>query len=299
VIYAAPSWNNNHYTHFNSGEHIVIQTSPENHFMPRAADLEPHIPGAALVCLCSPQNPTGTTISKSDLESICDMILEENKRRGPLQKQLWLMYDQMYWHLCYGDTVHYDPVSLRPEMKNCTVYIDAISKVFAATGLRVGWSMGPPEILDKMKSILGHIGAWAPMAEQKAVARFLTRTEAIKEFLVKFKDDVVIRLSRIYEAFMNLKKEGLAVDAIAPQAAIYLTIKIDLKGKKTPEGMVLQTQQEVTSYILEEAKLAVVPFSAFGADKSSPWYRLSVGTCKLEEIPVMKEKLKNAISRLQ
>jgi aspartate aminotransferase len=184
-------------------------------------------------------------------------------------------------------------------MKNCTVYIDAISKVFAATGLRVGWSMGPPEILDKMKSILGHIGAWAPMAEQKAVARFLTRTEAIKEFLVKFKDDVVIRLSRIYEAFMNLKKEGLAVDAIAPQAAIYLTIKIDLKGKKTPEGMVLQTQQEVTSYILEEAKLAVVPFSAFGADKSSPWYRLSVGTCKLEEIPVMKEKLKNAISRLQ
>jgi aspartate aminotransferase len=63
--------------------------------------------------------------------------------------------------------------------------------------------------------------------------------------------------------------------------------------------MVLQTQQEVTSYILEEAKLAVVPFSAFGADKSSPWYRLSVGTCKLEEIPVMKEKLKNAISRLQ
>jgi aspartate aminotransferase len=299
VIYAVPSWNNNHYTHFNSGDHVVIETSPENLFMPRAADLEPHIRGAALVCLCSPQNPTGTTISKSELESICDMILEENRRRGLHQKQLWLMYDQMYWHLCFGETVHYDPVSLRPEMKNCTVYIDAISKVFAATGLRVGWSLGPSAILDKMKSMLGHIGAWAPMAEQKATAQFLTRTEAIKEFLEKFKSDVEIRLRRIYETFMELKKEGFAVDAIAPQAAIYLTIKIDLKGKKTLEGRVLQNQQEVTFYILEEAKLAVVPFSAFGADMNSPWYRLSVGTCKIEEIPVMKEKLKNAISKLQ
>ena len=79
----------------------------------------------------------------------------------------------MYWQLTFGKTVHYDPVILRPEMRQYTIYIDAISKAFAATGVRVGWAMGPAEVLSKMKAILTHIGAWAPMAEQKAVARYL------------------------------------------------------------------------------------------------------------------------------
>ncbi|HEV3252712.1 MAG TPA: aminotransferase class I/II-fold pyridoxal phosphate-dependent enzyme, partial [Puia sp.] len=78
IIYAVPSWNNNHYAHFVGGEHVVIETSAENNFMPSAADIRPHIKGATLICLCSPQNPTGTTITRKDLEGICDMVLEEN-----------------------------------------------------------------------------------------------------------------------------------------------------------------------------------------------------------------------------
>ncbi len=298
VIYAVPSWNNNHYTHFNGGNHVVIETNVENNFMPTAEDIAPHIKDAVLICLCSPQNPTGTTITKKDLESICDMVLEENKKRSGDEKKLFMMYDQMYWNLTYGSTVHYHPVSLRPEMKNYTVYVDAISKVFAATGLRVGWSFGPAEILDKMKSILGHIGAWAPMAEQKATAKFLLQKENIDEFLKKFKSDVEIRLHAIYDEFIKLKNEGFNVDAVVPQAAIYLTIKIDLKGKKTVDGKLLSAQSDVTAYILNEAKLAVVPFSAFGANKNSPWYRLSVGTCHLKDIPEMIEKLKSAMQKL-
>ncbi|WP_457831773.1 hypothetical protein, partial [Staphylococcus aureus] len=74
---------------------------------------------------------------------------------------------------------------------------------------------------------------------------------------------------------------------MAPQAAIYLAIKLDLVGKRYANEQVLSTQADVTSYILGEAKLAVVPFSAFGAGANSPWYRLSVGTSKKEEIPAM------------
>ena len=96
------------------------------------------------------------------------------------------MYDQMYWHLTYGDIKHYNPVSLRPEMRNYTIFIDAISKVFAATGVRVGWSMGPASVINKMKSILGHVGAWAPMAEQKAVASFLGKKKEIENYLLHF-----------------------------------------------------------------------------------------------------------------
>jgi aspartate aminotransferase len=298
VIYAVPSWNNNHYTHFVGGRHIVIEAKAENNFMPSADDIRPHIKEAALISLCSPQNPTGTTFKKSDLEAICDLVLEENKRRGDSEKKLYVMYDQMYWHLTHGSIRHYDPVSLRPAMKDYTIFIDAISKVFAATGVRVGWGLGPVAIIGKMKAILTHIGAWAPMAEQKAVAHYLHNTDGIKKYLSHFKKEIEERLHRIYNGFMQLKLEGLSVDAIAPEAAIYLTIKIDLAGKKISDGKILQNQSDVTAYILNEAKLAVVPFYAFGADRNSSWYRLSVGTCKKEEINEMIGKLREALKKL-
>src|SRR5882724_9476168 len=139
IIYAVPSWNNNHYTHFVGGEHIVIETTAENNFMPAASDIRPYVKKAALISLCSPQNPTGTTFRKEELKAICDMIVEENTRRGTGEKKLYVMFDQMYHHLTYGEIRHYDPVSLHPEMRNYTIFIDAISKVFAATGVRVGW----------------------------------------------------------------------------------------------------------------------------------------------------------------
>ena len=298
VIYAVPSWNNNHYTHLNQGEHVVIEATAENNFMPTAAALRPYIREATLICLCSPQNPTGTTISKKDLAAICELVLEENKRRADGEKKLYVLYDQMYWQLTYGSIEHYDPVTLYPAMRDYTVFIDAISKAFAATGVRVGWAFGPAEIISKMNAIMSHIGSWAPMAEQKATAVFLTKKEAIDAFLKTFRAAVSERLSKIHEGFVSLKKEGFNVDVLAPEAAIYLTIKIDLTGKRTPEGTVLGDQMVVTSYLLNEAGLAVVPFSAFGAAKNSPWYRLSVGTCKLEDIPEMIGKLRTAMKRL-
>lgn len=296
IIYAVPSWNNNHYTHFIGGEHVVIEARAENNFMPVAADIKPLINDAVLLALCSPQNPTGTTFTKQGLTDICDMVIEENKKRKG--KKLYVLFDQMYGHLTYGNIQHYDPVSLRPEMREYTIYVDAISKAFAATGVRVGWSMGPTKIIAKMKAILSHIGAWAPMAEQKAVAKFLQNKEAISGYLAHFKNEVEERLNKIYKGLIQLKKEGFEVDAVAPEAAIYLTIKINLAGKKLPDGAILNNQSEVTSYILQYAGLAVVPFYAFGAESNSTWYRLSVGTCKKEEIDEMIEKLRKALQQL-
>lgn len=298
VIYAVPSWNNNHYTHLNGGDHIVIEATAENNFMPTADAIRPYSKGATLICLCSPQNPTGTTISRKDLADICEMVLEENSRRGAGEKKLYLLYDQMYWQLTYGDIEHYNPVSLYPAMREYTIFIDAISKVFAATGVRVGWSFGPATIISKMKAILTHIGAWAPMAEQKATAGFLLQEDNIDRYLLHFRGAVSERLQKIHEGFVQLKKEGFGVDVLAPEAAIYLTIKIDLAGKKTADGKLLEDQAAVTSYLLDEAQLAVVPFSAFGASKNSPWYRLSVGTCHLQDIEEMIKKLREAMEKL-
>ncbi len=297
VIYPVPSWNNNHYTHFIEGEHICVETKAENNFLPTAEELIPHFKEATLLALCSPLNPTGTVFTKDQLQDICQAVIDENKRRGDA-KPLYILYDHIYWTLTYG-CEHVNPVSLFPELKPYTIFIDGISKAFSATGVRVGWAMGPSNIIDKMKGILSHIGAWSPMAEQVATAKFLQNTEAVSEHLKTIGSALSHRLEKLYNGFMSMKSEGFPVDAIAPKASMYLTISFSLKGKSHGENQSIQTTEDMTAYLLSEASLAIVPFAAFGADKNSEWYRLSVGTCKIEDIDAMLNQLRQALSKLQ
>ncbi len=299
VIYPVPSWNNNHYCHLFGAKGVEITCSPENNFMPTAEEIRPFLKDAKLLALCSPQNPTGTVFTREQLEAICDLVIEENRRRKPDEKPLYVMYDQIYGALLYNGMQHVDPVSLRPELRPYTVYVDGISKALAATGVRVGWAMGPAYIIDKMKSILGHIGAWSPKAEQIASARFLADETATDDFLGEFKKDVWARLHGIHQGFEQLRKEGFKVHCIEPKGAIYLTVQFDIKGMKTADGRTIETTDDVTAYILGEAKLAMVPFSAFGASKDSTWYRLSVGTCKTEGIDDLFLRLRAALSALK
>ncbi len=292
VVYAVPSWNNNHYTFMNGGESVIVEATVENAFMPTAESIRPHLEGATLLCLCTPQNPTGTTLNKQELEKICDLVLEENARRGEGERKLHVLFDQMYGTLTYGETKHYNPVELRPAMKSFTVFVDGISKCLAATGVRVGWALGPAPLMAKIKALLTHIGAWAPMAEQVATARFLEDTEALDIYLKDICARLHERLQRIYDGLQKLKAAGHPVDAIHPQGGLYLTARFDLAGR-VPHGP--QTQEEVTDYLLREAKLAVTPFYAFGASRTDPWYRISVGTCDLETLPQMFSQLEAAL----
>jgi len=298
VVFPVPSWNNNHYTHLSHAKQVFIETRPENNFMPEAADLRDHLRGASLLALCSPLNPTGTVFSKKQLEEICDAVIAENANRNADQKPLYIMYDQIYWALTYGDTKHFDPVSLRPELRPYTIFVDGISKSFAATGVRVGWSFGPKKVIDKMKSILGHVGAWSPKAEQVATAHFLCNDTAVERYLGTFRSEIEQRLHGFFNGLQKLKMEGFPVDAITPMAAIYLTVKFDLKGKKKENGEVIESTEQMTSYLLTEARLALVPFSAFGASKSSVWYRLSVGTASMQDVEESINSLRTALAKL-
>src|SRR5690606_6244466 len=225
VLYPTPSWNNDAYTYLPRNHEILIETQPENKFMPTADEIEPHIQKANLIAVCSPLNPTGTTFEKEDLEKICALVLTENRRRKELDiKPLYLLYDQIYWQLTYGETPHYNPVSLNPEMRDYTIFIDGISKAFASTGVRVGWAFGPADIINKMKDILGHIGAWAPKPEQVATAKYLESSDEIKKYLENIKSELSYRLDEFYKGFLELKSEGFPVDVIEPEAALYLTV---------------------------------------------------------------------------
>lgn len=298
VIYPVPSWNNNHYCHLLKATGEVVEALPEDNFMPTAENIKPHLKDAVLLALCSPQNPTGTVFTQQQLQDICDIVLEENNSRKPGQKPLYLMYDQIYSALTFGSNEHFDPVTLCPELRPFTIFVDGLSKSIAATGIRVGWAFGPTYIIDRMKSILSHVGAWSPKAEQVASARFLANTAAVDEYMVGFRKNVEDRLHAFYDGFKLMEKNGKGVRCIEPMAAIYLTVQFDLKGKKTADGKVLTTTEDVTDFILKQAKMAIVPFSAFGASKDSTWYRLSIGTCKIELIPSMLQVLNEALDSL-
>jgi aspartate aminotransferase len=150
-----------------------------------------------------------------------------------------------------------------------------------------------------MKSIVGHMGAWAPKAEQVATAKYLQQTEALHQYLDNFSGRVQESLSTLYNGFKQLKDEGLAVDAIEPMGAIYLTVKVDYIGKTTPDGQVLQTSADINFYLIKAAKVALVPFSAFGTGEDVTWFRASVGTSTLEDIQNMIPRIREALSALK
>ncbi|MFP5354474.1 MAG: pyridoxal phosphate-dependent aminotransferase [Gemmatimonadota bacterium] len=284
VVYPAPSWNNNYYCHMVGAVADPVATTPEESFMPSAETLAPHLRGARLLALNSPLNPCGTAFTAESLGAICDLVLEENARRARTERPLYVMYDQVYWQLTFGDVQHVDPVSLRPEMARYTVLVDGISKAFAATGVRVGWVLGPTDVMEGMNNFLSHVGTWAPRAEQIATAALLLNEAAIADYRSQLLAGVRARLDALHDGITALKAQGHEVDAIAPQGAIYLSARFNLYGKVTPQGDVLRTSDDIRGWLLRESGLAVVPFHAFGAEGETGWCRLSVGAVSLEDI---------------
>ncbi len=299
VIYSVPSWNNNHYVHLTGGVGVPIRCGPAERFLPRPEDVAPLLAGARLLALNSPLNPTGTAFTADALERICDLVLDENARRaGRGERPLFVMYDQVYWMLCFGGTTHVTPPGLRPEMAPYTVFVDGISKAFAATGVRVGWAVGPADVIARMSALLGHVGAWAPRAEQVATAAFLQDAAAIDAFHARFIHAVQSRLDRLHRGLQDLKADGFSVDSTPPMGAIYLAARVHPFGRRTPAGEELETNERVREYLLDRAGLAVVPFQAFGSAQEDGWFRLSVGAVSEEEIAAVLPRLREALAAL-
>ncbi|MBZ4420331.1 pyridoxal phosphate-dependent aminotransferase [Myxococcus sp. RHSTA-1-4] len=296
VVYPVPSWNNNHYAYMLGAKSVVVPTDAAHGFMPTLEQLAPHLSSARLLCLCSPLNPTGTMIAPDALAAICERIVAENREREKRgQKPLILMYDQIYWVLSFGAVKHVTPVELVPEVAPYTVFVDGISKAFASTGVRVGWGVGPPTIIARMRDVLGHVGAWAPKAEQVAVARYLDDTKATESFLEVMRQRVDERLEALHRGFTRMREAGLPVQHIAPQGAIYLSVRFDLIGKGG-----LKTNDDIRKLLLEKASFAVVPFQAFGLPEDTGWFRLSVGATSVKEIeealPRVEATLREALA---
>lgn len=298
VVFPVPSWNNNHYTHLVGGEAVPVTTRAEDAFMPTREVLEDAVRGARLLSLNSPLNPAGTLFTEEQLAGICDLVLEENARRGPGERPLYVLYDQVYGMLTFGSARHVTPVLLRPEMRDYTVFVDGISKNFAATGVRVGWTVAPPDVSAKLGGFLSHVGAWAPRAEQIATARLLSAPDEVTKFVDTLKGGVQQRLDALYDGFAQMRDDGLPVDVIAPMGAIYLSVRFTLAGRRTPAGKTLTTNEEIRHYLLEETGFAVVPFQAFGVQEDNGWFRLSVGAVSPQTIAETLPRVRAAVEAL-
>jgi aspartate aminotransferase len=207
------------------------------------------------------------------------------------------MWDQVYWMLTFGEARHHTPPELVPESAAYTIFVDGISKAFAATGLRVGWAVAPPHVAGPMRDILGHVGAWAPRAEQVAVAELLANVKAIAAFHETMIQGLRLRLNRLHDGFQALARAGLPVDCFPPQGAIYLSVRFDLIGRKLG-GVTLSTNEAIREALLSEAGFAVVPFQAFGLKEETGWMRLSVGAISPEAIDAGLARVRALLERV-
>jgi aspartate aminotransferase len=290
VIYPTPSWNNNHYTYLVGGVPVEIEVGPETNFLPTAEQIRPLVRDARLIIINTPANPTGTVMAREQVEAIGHLLVDENSRRVARgERPLFLMWDQIYWMLTFGDNQHYSPPQLVPESARWTIFVDGISKAFAATGLRVGWTVAPAHITARMRDILGHVGAWAPRPEQVAVAKFLGMRSEIENFHDEMIRGLRLRLDLLFEGFERMRRDGLPVRAFTPQGAIYLSVQFQLAGR---------SNEEIRKLLLDRAGFGVVAFQAFGLRKDTGWFRLSAGAVSPQEIEEGLRRVRETLESL-
>jgi aspartate aminotransferase len=298
VVYPVPSWNNNHYAYLAGARGVPLEVSRENDFHPTPEQIAEVLPQARLLALCTPLNPTGTLMAKPVLESIAQLVVEENQRRAARgERPVFLLFDQVYWALGFDTGPPTTPPALVPEVLPFTILVDAISKSLAATGLRVGWAMGAPAVIARMSDLLGHVGAWAPKAEQVATAEFLDDAVAFHGFRAEMHRRLRERLDLLHRGFTGMRERGLPVESVAPEGTLYLSARADLLGRSVA-GRRIQTDEDIRRLLLEEAGVAVVPFQAFGLKREDGWFRLSVGAVSVTAVEQGLKRLEALLERV-
>jgi len=273
VIYPVPSWNNNHYCFLHNAQKEEIECKPENSFFPTVEDIDGRISDkTSLVCICSPQNPTGRVIDPEVLKGICELIVRENKFRATQvgSRPLYLFFDQIYSDITKeGLFVH--PLTLCPEIRDYLICADGISKSLNATGVRVGWLFGPKDVIGKMTEILSHIGAWAPKPEQRALDTYVR--ENYDDYLshINYVTKEYEYLSdKICDKFEELKNKGFRVDYQKPDGGIYISIYLGYVNS-------FSSTEEYISFLINTCGLGIVPFEYFGSKENKGWFRISIG----------------------
>lgn len=262
VIVPAPYWvSYPDIATIHGGTPIIVDCPEADGFKLTAKALEAAItPNTKWLVLNSPNNPSGAVYSREELEALAQVL-----RHAP---HVWLMTDEIYEHLTYDGVAAISLVEAAPDLKDRTLIVNGVSKAYAMTGWRIGYAAGPFDIIAAMVKLVGQSTSCASSVSQAAAAAALSGDQAcVAEATEIFRQ----RRDRMFEILDGTP--GLAVRK--PDGAFYFYPSVaGLIGKTTPQGKVLQSDLDVSLYLLEAAHVAVLDGGAYGM---SPYLRMSFG----------------------
>lgn len=265
VITPAPYWVS--YTDMvllNGGVPKVIPCGSEFGFKLDAARLEAAItPKTRWLMLNSPNNPCGAIYTQEEFAAL-GAVLQKYPR-------ILVISDEIYEHIILGDKPFVPFVIACPELRERTLLINGVSKAYAMTGYRLGYAAGPKELIVAMNKTQSQTTTCPSAISQLAAAAALNGPQ-----------DFVRDANREYQARGAMVVEGLAaIDGLElqmPEGAFYAFPKCSaFIGKRTPDGQVIETDTDLSNYLLRVGKVATVPGSAFGLE---PYIRLSFATSR-------------------
>jgi aspartate aminotransferase len=229
----------------------IVETHEADGFRLRPEALEAAIgPRTKALILCTPSNPTGSAYDEASLTALADVL----RRHG-----IWIIVDEIYAQLVYDGFVQRSLLTIAPDLKDRLVIVDGVSKTYAMTGWRIGWALAPRAVADACEMLQSQATSNpATVAQHAAVAALEGSRASLDAMVAEF------------AARRALMVEGLAaIDGIGcrmPEGAFYAFPSVKgLLGRTTPDGVRLENDVDVTSYLLDAGRCAVVPGSAFGA----------------------------------
>jgi aspartate aminotransferase len=244
------------------GTPVIIETKMERGFKLQPADLDKAItPKTKWLLLNSPSNPTGAAYTRTEMKALTDVLLAH--------PHVWVLTDDIYEHLIYGDFVFVTPAQVEPRLMERTLTMNGMSKSYAMTGWRIGYAAGPDELIKAMDMLQGQQTSGACSIAQWASVEALNGPQ-----------DFIPERCKVFEERRNLVvsmvNQAKYLKCPSPEGAFYVYPSCaEAIGRKTPEGKSIKTDEDFVSALLEAEGVAVVQGSAFGL---GPNFRISYAT---------------------
>jgi aspartate aminotransferase len=242
------------------GKAVEVFADESQNYLVNVDQLEQARTGKTKALLfCSPSNPTGSVYSPEQVKAIGEWALKNN---------IWIIADEIYEHLLYdGATAPSMPVVI-PALADQTIIFNGVAKTYAMTGWRVGWMIGPKDVIKAATNLQSHLTSnVANVSQRAAIAALTGNLDAVHEMGVAF--------DRRRKLIVNLLNEIPGIECPTPQGAFYVYPSVKGVLGKTIRGKVANTSAELATIILDEVEVAAVPGEAFGP---SGYLRFSYAT---------------------
>jgi aspartate aminotransferase len=206
-------------------------------------------PRTKVLLFCSPSNPTGAVYPPAAVEAI---------GRWAVEHGVWVLTDEIYEHLVYGDAVFSSMPTLVPELADTCVVVNGVAKTYAMTGWRVGWIIGPPDVVKAATNLQSHATSNVANVSQVAALTAVSGSlDAVAEMRVAYE--------RRRQTIVSMLNEIPGVECLAPEGAFYAYPSFAGVLGRTINGRTPTTTLELAALVLDEAKVAFVPGEAFGS----------------------------------